>query len=237
MYQWHEAVTAPTDDKIIWRYMSLTKYVDFLHRRQLYLCRIDKFDDPWEGIWTDAYTESSATPNYLDEEKPLMNKFYKRQYIVSCWHMSDFESVAMWKIYCSEDDGVAIKSTIGSLIRSLDIDQSQKIHIGQVSYIADHSTYKKKESPTNYWGPLPEICKKRKFFEYENEVRIIQDNYSNPELESSYANLSFEFINEIRLSPRMGEMFLDTVKAVSEKFGVRTDLIKRSTIYDNPPNS
>lgn len=233
MYEWHEAVTTPPDEAIIWRYLSLTKYIDLLHRKQLYLCRLDKFDDPWEGEWTNAYKKRSPFQNDLDGEDGLINNIFKRQYFISCWHLSDHESVALWKIYSSENEGVAIKSTIGKLKASLQVDQIQLLHIGKVEYIDNHSTYEEKEeSKSNYWGGLSEACKKRQYFDYEKEVRIIEDNDSVPRLQNSYANLDLQFIEEIRLSPLMGSVVIDTIKAVSEKFGVNSGLIKKSTIYE-----
>jgi len=233
MYQWHEVLSTPSKSKTIWRYMSLAKYIDLLHRKKLFLSRIDRFDDPYEGQWTNAWKEYSSFHLDLDGENGLINTMFNKQYFISCWHLSEHESVAIWKIYCSESDGIAIKSTIGKIIKSLSVDQEQQIHIGVVEYIDDHSKYENKEIPTNYWGGLGEICKKRKCFSYENEVRIIEDNFSNKS-EYSYANLDLQFIEEIRLAPRMSEMFIDAVKELSAKFGVSADLIKKSSIYDYP---
>jgi hypothetical protein len=228
MYKWHNMLSTPPDDKTIWRYMSVTKYIDLLHRKKLFLNRIDKYqtDDPYEGKWTKGWKDSV----FPGVDNDFFNIFEK-QYFVSCWRLGEYESVAMWKIYCSEIDGVVIKSTIGKLKSALDIDQEQQIHIGKVQYIEDHSKYVDKEPDGGYWGGLGEICKKRKFFSYEDEVRVIEDN-SAKKLEYSYANLELDFIEEVRLAPRISEIFIEPIKELSEKFGLSAELIKKSSIYD-----
>ena len=229
MYSWHEILETPADDQTIWRYMSVTKYIDLLHRRKLFLSRVDKYrsDDPYEGEWT------SSRKKYIfpqGENNDVIDMF-KKQYFVSCWMLSEYESVAMWKIYCSENDGIVIKSKIGKLKSALDFDQEQQIHIGKVQYIDDHYKHVDTQIDTSYWGGLGEVCKKRKFFAYEEEVRVIEDNSSN-KLEFSYANLELNFIEEVRLAPRTSHFFIEPIKLLSEKFGLSPDLIKKSSIYD-----
>ncbi len=38
---------------------------------------------------------------------------------VSCWHKSEYESEAMWKLYAAAGQGIAIESTIGQLDAAL----------------------------------------------------------------------------------------------------------------------
>lgn len=228
MYKWHEKVLTPSDEKTIWRYMTIAKYIDLLHRKKLFLCRVDQFDDPYEGEWTKGWREETQVP------EELITSWFKKQYFVSCWHLAEYESVAMWKIYCSENDGVAIKTTIGKLKDSLGCDQDQQIHIGEVEYIDDHSNYVEKKRFTGYWGGLGQVCKKRKIFSYENEVRIIEDDFDNKSWFSYARFLDFQFIEEVRLAPLMSDMFMDSLKDVSEKYGLSAEFIRKSTIYDSP---
>jgi hypothetical protein len=43
----------------------------------------------------------------------------RKQLFINCWVASETESVPMWKIYGSYDQGIAIKSTVNSFKRSL----------------------------------------------------------------------------------------------------------------------
>jgi hypothetical protein len=71
--------------------MSLTKYIDLLHRKKLFLSRIDRFDDPYEGQWTNARKEYSPFRLDLDGENGLINTVFNKQYFISCWHLSEHE--------------------------------------------------------------------------------------------------------------------------------------------------
>jgi hypothetical protein len=232
MYEWHEEVKTPADEKIIWRYLSLEKYIDLLYRKQLFLCRLDKFNDPWEGEWTEAYkVRNIFARECLEGNEGLINNFFKTQYFISCWHLSEHESIAMWKIYSSEHAGIAIKTTIGRLKNSL-TDVNQQLHIGEVEYIDDHFNYKEKEQNKyfHHFGGLSETCIKRKSFDYEKEVRLIECNQKKPE--SSYVDLNLQFIEEIRLSPLMEDAFVESIKALSEKFDIEPRCIEKSKLYN-----
>jgi Protein of unknown function (DUF2971) len=52
--------------------------------------------------------------------------------LVSCWHENETESVAMWKLYVSGREGVAIKTTVSSLIRHLSV--GRELKLGRVVY-------------------------------------------------------------------------------------------------------
>jgi hypothetical protein len=40
------------EDKIVWRYMALWKFIHLLKNKTLWFTRIDKFDDHLEGVVT-----------------------------------------------------------------------------------------------------------------------------------------------------------------------------------------
>ena len=39
--------------------------------------------------------------------------------LINCWHESDHESAAMWKLYAKDDNGIAIKTDFDSLAKIL----------------------------------------------------------------------------------------------------------------------
>lgn len=230
MYEWHKEVETPSDDEVIWRYLSIEKYIDLLYKKQLYLCRLDKFEDSWEGKWTDAYIKRNPySRDCLEGDDGLINEIH-RWYFICCWHLAKYESVAMWKIYSSEHAGIAIKTSIKKLKDSL-LNEEQQIHIGKVNYIEDHATHEEKESDISHlhWGGLSQTCIKRQCFEYEKEVRLIECNQNN--IEFSYIDINLKFIDEVRLSPLINNAFIDSIRDVSSKFGINPDVIKKSRLY------
>lgn len=50
-------------------------------------------------------------------EDHARNEFPKNLF-VNCWNMNENESDAMWKVYASNDKGIAIQSSLGNLIDS-----------------------------------------------------------------------------------------------------------------------
>src|SRR5581483_12408893 len=44
-----------------------------------------------------------------------MLRLSNRALFVSCWHMNDDESAAMWDVYLGGRDGVALQTTVGTL--------------------------------------------------------------------------------------------------------------------------
>jgi hypothetical protein len=54
-----------------------------------------------------------------------------REYLVSCWHMNEHESAAMWKLYSSSNEAVCIQSTYRRLRCSLE----ESVMIGEINYI------------------------------------------------------------------------------------------------------
>jgi|HubBroStandDraft_1064217.scaffolds.fasta_scaffold165307_2 hypothetical protein len=56
--------------------------------------------------------------------------------LISCWHENDRESVAMWRLYVSGREGVALKTTVGRLRRVLaeNSETWRRPTIGRVRY-------------------------------------------------------------------------------------------------------
>jgi hypothetical protein len=105
--------------------------------------------------------------------------------MVSCWHENENESVAMWKLYVSGREGVAIKTTVSSLIKLLS--GGRELKLGRVVY-RDVDDF---EPPPNIFtfenGILTVgdillaeqfIFRKNKGYKHEQEVRaLIYETY------------------------------------------------------------
>ena len=160
---------AEDPDTIIWKYLDLSKFVDLLLYQKLFMSRSDKFEDQYEGTFSEpTYEEikklAKDNPNFLDYYKTHRNNV-----VISSWHINEYESFAMWQIFTQKNEGLAIQSTLGKLQNALNNDTEFEQYIGEVNYI----DYKKEYIPfDNTFFPF---LFKRKSFQYEREVRVISD--------------------------------------------------------------
>src|SRR6478736_2614793 len=156
-------------DTIVWKYLDLSKFVDLLLYKKLFMSRSDKFEDQYEGTFSEPTFEeirklSKDNPNFLN-----FYKTHRKNVVISSWHINAYESFAMWQIFTQKSEGLAIQSTLGRLQEALYRDNLYEQHIGEVNYI----DYKKEYIPfDNAFFPF---LFKRKSFQYEREIRIISD--------------------------------------------------------------
>ncbi len=174
MYKKNDNIKLPDDpNTIVWKYLDLSKFLDLLMSRKLFMSRSDKFEDQYEGTFSEpTYEEikklSENNPEFLDYYKS-----HREKVVVSSWHINEYESFAMWQIFTQNNEGLAIQSTIGRLQKALKPEINYSQFIGEVNYI----DYKKEYIPfDNMFFPF---MFKRKSFQYEREVRIISDLSEN----------------------------------------------------------
>ncbi|CAM2906929.1 DUF2971 domain-containing protein [Flavobacterium frigoris] len=170
MYLNNQNIKLPEDpDTIVWKYLDLSKFLDLLMSKKLFMSRSDKFEDQYEGTFSEPTFEEIRK---LSIDNPDFLKFYKihrEKVAVSSWHINEYESFAMWQIFTQNTEGIAIQSTIGRLQKALAPENNFKQYIGEVNYI----DYKKEYIPfDDMFFPF---LFKRKSFQYEREVRIISD--------------------------------------------------------------
>ena len=169
MYVSTDAITLPHPDTIVWKYLDLSKFLDMLLCRQLFMSRSDKFEDQYEGTFSEPTFEeirkiSVNQPEFLDYYKT-----HRKNVVISSWHINEYESFAMWQIFTKNKEGLAIQSTIGRLQQAMAPEKRFEQYIGGVKYI----DYKKEYIPfDNTFFPF---LFKRKSFQYEREVRIVSD--------------------------------------------------------------
>ena len=118
------------DDKsILWKFLSIEKFLSFIFSRKLHFTRLDMFEDAREGTnFTQLLFEhtknalSSLPPfnsiehfsiDFFPTESDQLSESFKEQQrlrFVNCWYASKgkIESLAMWKLY-SHMNSVAIK--------------------------------------------------------------------------------------------------------------------------------
>jgi hypothetical protein len=216
MYFNNPNIKLPEDpDTIVWKYLDLSKFLDLLLSRKLFMSRSDKFEDQYEGTFSEpTYEEIKKlainNPEFLD-----YYKIHREKVAISSWHINEYESFAMWQIFTQNSEGLAIQSTIGRLQKALEPEKNFKQYIGEVNYI----DYKKEYIPfDDMFFPF---LFKRKSFQYEREVRIISDTsdtkitindgikinvdisqlidkiYIHPKSENWYKNLVIQLVSQL----------------------------------------
>jgi hypothetical protein len=153
---------------------------------------------------------------------------------LSCWHMNEYESVAMWKIYQSgEPQGIAVRSTYQRLSES--ITDGRDVYIGKVRYV----DYEADMIPDDEYGPF---LHKRKSFDYEREIRAI---FKSPESSKHVGPTSVgrdalpisvdldRLCETVYVSPKAREWFAQLVRDVIARYG-KSWPVEYSSIDGNP---
>jgi hypothetical protein len=216
MYLNNPNIKLPEDpNTIVWKYLDLSKFLDLLLSKKLFMSRSDKFEDQYEGTFSEPTFEeikklSINNPEFLDYYKT-----HREKVAISSWHINEYESFAMWQIFTQNSEGLAIQSTIGRLQNALDPEKKLNQYIGEVNYI----DYKKEHIPFD--DKFFPFLFKRKSFQYEREVRILSDTgndvikindglkinvdineliekiYIHPKSENWYKNLVIQLVKQL----------------------------------------
>jgi hypothetical protein len=219
-----EALGEPLEPEArLWRFMDFTKYVAMLHCRALFFSRADELPDPFEGLSMrprGGQSEQGRGPG----EQPL-----KRRVLLSCWHQNEHESAAMWRIYLSGNEGVAIKTSAARLQRALS-GVGEPLYLGCVRYVDDRSRLPPQGSELEAF-----FCK-RKSFDYEREARVLLRSDASEESGRYLAADLETLIEEVVVSPMAEPWFAELVASVSKRYGF--DLpITRSILLEAPGSS
>ena len=230
MYEHHPDFWPPPDDASLWRYMDFTKFVSLLERRALFFCRPDLLGDPFEGSISPV-TPPSA-PSDLKEGPIAVHEIDLRKVArlvrVNCWHMGEFESEAMWRLYARERDGIAIKTVFARFKDAFVGDQV--IYASMVQY-RDYRTV-----PIPYGNMFLPLLHKRMSFQHEREVRALCLRTEDGPDESAgyYCQVELEkLVGEIVVAPFAEDWFVHLVRSLADRHALG-DRVRRSTLSDSP---
>ena len=228
MYKNNPNISIPDPDTIVWKYLDLSKFLDLLMSQKLFMSRSDKFEDQYEGTFSEPTFEeikkiAENNPEFLD-----VYKTQRKNVIISSWLINEYESFAMWQIFTQNSEGLAIQSTIGRIQESLHLENQFEQHIGEVNYI----DYKKEYIPFD--DDFFPFLFKRKSFQYEREVRIISNLsahnlninegvkidvninkliekiYIHPKSENWYKNLVIQLVKQLGFDFKIGKSDLES---------------------------
>lgn len=138
----HPSFVEPSSPEILlWRYMDLSKFIALLHDRALYFARSDKLGDPFEGSLPKKNRETlqEALTTQLGSSQAEINltalsetnKSFLTIMNISCWHMNEHESAAMWTLYSKSSDAICIQTTYKTLGSAL----PEEVMAGLVTYV------------------------------------------------------------------------------------------------------
>ncbi len=256
------AGTLPADETVIWRFMSLAKFLSFVTKSSIFFSQARKLrnEDPYEGtlalpnllFYRQVMTDESFArqimrtapdqplpSNYRDvfspDEQKRIGEIFASTTYVNCWNISRHESAFLWSIYASASDGIAIRSTIGRLKKSIE-KEKRDIYIGPVVYADYHSEV----IPEG--NKLTPFFRKRKSFEAERELRacfielVESVGWSDRALTDNppghYVPCDVQaLVEEIFVSPAVQQWYADAVSELVQKFGARFP-IRKSSLSD-----
>lgn len=227
-------------ETIIWRYMDITKFIDLLRTEELYFSNIKYFNDPAEGyvskVFEKNFFENYTDPALRDIEKKYVDEKKDEIYcqVVNCWNACPYESVAMWKGYTNELDGIAIKSTVWNLTEAIHLrnyKNNDKINIcyGKVEYVDDKNLSEENKVLIRNLYLEDRLLLKNITFEYEKEIRIIIKE--NHEIDNYRLKIDLQkLIDTIYIVPTAPKYYVDGINSLIKKYGYNFNVVQ-SDIY------
>ncbi|MED4693774.1 DUF2971 domain-containing protein [Peribacillus frigoritolerans] len=253
LYKYNNEYTLKKDENpTLWRYMDLSKLLSLLDTNSLFFAKPKTFIDTYEGNYS-KYDLERINPWFLKyfEEGFKLSDFVAaaNEYAgVICWHMNDFESAAMWDLYLSSSEGIAIKTNYKRLMGS-QVDNRFFVYPGKVKYIDYHNEM----ASLNVFETL---FYKRKSFYHENELRLLAladpiiddghninsyETYTGDKYKGTVAldtefgaNLKWDLsklIEAIYIAPKAPNWFASVVESVLIKYGLNDVEVIQSDLY------
>lgn len=121
-------------------------------------------------IYYETGNLQACLENYKEVRELRIRQAYahRRSYFINCWHLNEYESLAMWDIYSKKDEGIAIVSSESNFIGAFS-DLRKDIFGGVVKY-ADYDCPNFTIDVDNGFNS---IMHKRASYDYEREYRLV----------------------------------------------------------------
>lgn len=237
----HETVFPPKGNCTLWRYTDLTKLLSLLENRQLFFSRSDQFDDPYEGALSRAgvtlFRQDAQRTGMPMETVELMiqnTPQFRESVFVSCWHASEHESAAMWRLYLQSPEGVAIRTNHERLCTAL-----KKSPLSARTSMVQYIDYEAVPIPMN--NLLFPFVHKRLSFAHEAELRAIiwaWEDVNRTQIPEGASSVCVDVIPEnlieaIHVSPRAPLWFGQLVEQLMRRYSLEVPVV-RSSLYDRP---
>jgi hypothetical protein len=245
----------PEADASLWRYVSFAKFVALLKDKALYFARADHLGDRFEGakgvlmnkiVWDDHYLRffmdsirnpppghecTLSSEEVKQEAERLLMELAAagerdlHSTYVSCWHESEAESEALWRLYCPPSSGgVAIRTTFAALNTSLGNDPG--IAIGRVRYV---------DFRKGFAGPNDAIFRKRQSLSHEKEVRAVIRDHEDSDTMGLTRPVDLNCLfKQVVISPFADQWFEAVLKETMRRFGFSPETIAVSDLTLEP---
>jgi hypothetical protein len=238
----HVTFKRPSEPDIkIWRYMSLTKFLWMLQHNSLYFSRSDLMGDPFEGHYSLPTAQSEdefvklqlhgLKTSELDKDRQRKSfrsilsgaRLIKPSLFVNCWHMNEYESLAMWKLYAAHHDSICIQSRASTLISGLPND----VFVGMVKYIDYNKEF------IDWGNALEYIVHKRVSFAHERELRAViwkvadRGNYQTVGDKGLIVPIDIKsLIETVFVSPESDPVLVDVLEGLRADHGFPAQIVK-----------
>jgi hypothetical protein len=221
----------------IFRIFNFDYFLNDLKDNKLTLVRPHKWQDPFENFLLNSMGE-------LEDGTPVSFENIRDVYYGQCWSLKK-ECDGLWRNYKGNSEfAIKVKTTTRKLF-DLAYDINYKFHylsyfIGKVEYVTDDEIadfFKTKVDFSNFQSGLEfaqTMLIKRKYFEYEDEVRLIirDKNQRHDDLLRIPMNIN-DLCDEIIFDPWITPDLYEQKKKEIVTNGY-TGNITRSSLYDKP---
>lgn len=257
----HPNLIQVQDDLVIRRYLDVSKFEKLLSEKSLFFCRVDKFDDPFEGAVPKKEVEyrvqeqkkiASSYGKTISEEEAQKSaddigdyhKQNRKKVVANCWMGTHHESKAMWDLYTGMS-GLAIQSRVNRLILSLS-NNPEEIRLSKVRYI-DYDTdtwFHPTEYPHRLYNILTPYIHKHQAYRHEEEVRLFYEVSDGLNDESFWNNQPINegrlfsvdikvLVEKIILSPNIKPQFELQINQLLQDYNLNF-LVERSALSKEP---
>lgn len=246
---WKGPFEEPPSEARLWRYMDFVKFVSLLDSAQLQFARADLLGDPWEGSLPTPLANLRGTPEETEGPSNTWNLSHSGEHVryrtyISCWHESEHESAAMWRLYGGESRSIAITTTFDAFKVAFGDDTSAH---GPFAAKVRYVDYRKATFSVNN-GFLP-FVHKRQSYEHEREVRAMFTRAPTTDSDRDERNLTVLartrpptiglpvdlalLIKEIRVDPAAPAWFTELVGSVAGRYHLAAP-VERSSLATDP---
>jgi hypothetical protein len=109
----------PPSPATVWKYYKAPFFEDLLQSGELFLCQVSRFTDKAEARMND-FQLAAMEGMYKDNPEMLValrafHESIRQRAWVTCFSLADFEAAHMWKRFCDDSEGVAIRTTFQHL--------------------------------------------------------------------------------------------------------------------------
>jgi len=170
--RWKTYNTKQLKEKYLFKFIPFGRLKDFIETGKIWFSRADQFGDKMECV---KILDLKSTP----VDYPQINE-RKRRTLISCWHLADKESVAMWDTYAHKKENrknIALRFLRPELISSIDDNLRENGEVGIAAYLV-HGKVRYKNLINSKSNELSKskikyaAFRKESAFSYEREYRF-----------------------------------------------------------------